>query len=82
MDGSYGLPCSIPSCGKPINYALTYPHPMAFTVDHALPVRSHPELALSPGNFRPAHWRCNMGKSGYLDNPDDHLDTGEPSEDW
>ena len=55
---------------------------MAFTVDHALPVRSHPELALSPGNFRPAHWRCNMGKSGYLDNPDDHLDTGEPSEDW
>jgi hypothetical protein len=39
-------------------------------------------VALSPGNFRPAHWRCNMGKSGYLDNPDDHLDTGEPSEDW
>jgi hypothetical protein len=23
-----------------------------------------------------------MGKSGYLDNPDDHLDTGEPSVDW
>jgi hypothetical protein len=56
-DGSYGAPCSI--CRRPINYALTHPHPAAFSVDHIRPVRSHPELALSLGNFQPAHWRCN-----------------------
>ena len=43
--------------------------------------RRRPELALSPGNFRPADLRCNMSKGGYLDNDDD-LDLGIPSEDW
>ena len=56
-DDSYGAPCSI--CRRPINNALTHPHPAAFSVDHIRPVRSHPELALSLGNFQPAHWRCN-----------------------
>jgi len=78
-DGSYGPPCSI--CHRPINYALPHPHPLAFTVDYDQPVRRRPELALSPGNFRPADLRCNMSKGGYLDNDDD-LDLGIPSEDW
>jgi hypothetical protein len=33
------------------------------------------------GNFRAAHWRCNMSKGGYLDN-EGNLDLGIPSEDW
>jgi 5-methylcytosine-specific restriction endonuclease McrA len=78
-DGSYGLACSI--CHRPINYTLRHPHPLAFTIDHNQPVRSRPDLALSPGNFRPAHWRCNMSKGGYLDNDAD-LSLGIPSEDW
>ncbi len=56
-------------------------HRKNFTVDHDLSVRSRPDLVLSPGNFRPAHWRCNMSKGGYLDNEAD-LDLGEPSKDW
>jgi hypothetical protein len=44
-------------------------------------VRSHPGLALSPGNFKASHWRCNMRKGGQLDNDDD-LDIGIPSEQW
>ena len=50
-DGTYGLPCSI--CHRPINYALTHPHPMAFTVNHDLSVRSRPDL-------------CRRGTSGPL----------------
>ena len=33
--------------------------PRAFELDHCLPVSSHPELALEPSNFKPAHAVCN-----------------------
>lgn len=79
QDGTYGAPCS--RCHRPINCALQYPHPLAFSLDHAEPVRSRPDLALAPANFQPAHWSCNMRKGGYLDNDAD-LDVGVPSEDW
>lgn len=80
-DGSYGLPCAVPGCGRPINYNLRYPHPQAFQLDHDLPVSTHPQLALVPSNFRPSHAICNQRRAGELDDDAD-LDLGVPSEEW
>jgi hypothetical protein len=77
-DGTYGLPCW--RCHGRIDYRLRWPHPHSFSLDHQLPVRSHPELALVPSNFRPAHLKCNQ--SEYRDDDLSDLDLGEPSEIW
>lgn len=78
-DGTYGLGCW--QCPRPMDYRLQYPHPYSFSLDHDLSIRSHPELALSWANFRPAHLRCNQQRGGQLDSDAD-LDIGEPSEVW
>lgn len=71
-------------CDQPIDYSLKHGDPWAFELDHALPVETHPELALDPSNFKPSHSRCNKrralaeGPSG-----DDGVpDTGIASEIW
>lgn len=58
-----GEPCCF--CGMPINLAIPYPDPMAFTVDHATPTShggSDHYAAL-----RPAHFRCNRQRSNLPD---------------
>lgn len=67
-------------CHRAINYQLVYPHPLAFSVDHDLPVRSRPDLALSPANFRRA--LALQHEQGRPPRQYDDLDVGIPSEDW
>ena len=54
-----GKPCWI--CGKPIDYALKWPDPKCFVVDHVVPIdKGGPDVL---ENCRPAHHRCNRIKS-------------------
>lgn len=48
-------------CGEPIDLALMYPHPLAFTVDHTVPT-SHGGTDDLDG-LRPAHNQCNRARS-------------------
>jgi 5-methylcytosine-specific restriction endonuclease McrA len=52
-------PCGI--CRERINYDLVKPHPMAVTVQHVKSRARFPELTWDPGNWVPAHYRCNVG---------------------
>lgn len=54
-----GAPCAL--CGRPIDLALRYPDPGAFTVDHILPT-SHGGSD-DYEQLRPAHFRCNRARS-------------------
>ncbi len=58
-----GLPCWW--CGKEIAYWITGPeagkHPLAFTLDHAVPLSRGGSL-LDPANARSAHRRCNSAR--------------------
>ncbi|MDI9885918.1 HNH endonuclease [Streptomyces sp. HNM0645] len=61
-------PCWI--CGTDIDYSLTGPeaskHPLAFTLDHLLPVSKRPDLLLDPANARSAHRRCNSRRGNRM----------------
>ncbi|MEU4133644.1 HNH endonuclease [Streptomyces wuyuanensis] len=61
-------PCWI--CGGDIAYGITGPeaskHPLAFTLDHLLPVSKRPDLLLDPANARSAHRRCNSQRGNRL----------------
>lgn len=43
-------------------YVCTYCGQDADTVDHVLPIKDHPDLAMSPDNLRSACKRCNSMK--------------------
>jgi 5-methylcytosine-specific restriction endonuclease McrA len=75
-DGTKGEMCWL--CGEPISYDLRFPHARSWSLDHAIPVRDEPSLALNPGNFRSAHLDCNNHRQ--TDAPP--IDIGEPSEIW
>lgn len=64
-------------CGHPIDLSLHWNHAMGATVDHVIPRRIAPHLALDPTNVRPAHRRCNARKNDKL-NPE----TMPHSEPW
>lgn len=51
-------PCCI--CDGPIDYTLRAPHPQACSVQHLKARSLHPELTWEPGNWAPAHLRCNQ----------------------
>ena len=68
-------PCWL--CDEDISYHLRS-GPMAFELDHAIPVSVEPRLALDPNNYRPAHAVCNRKRQAGAAVPI----TGEPSEDW
>lgn len=53
-------PCAL--CLKPIDYALKYPNPWCYVVDHILPVIKFPELEHDITNKQPAHNTCNREK--------------------
>jgi 5-methylcytosine-specific restriction endonuclease McrA len=62
-----GLPCWL--CGHAIAYSITGPlagrHPLAFTLDHLLPLSRGGDL-LDPANARSAHRRCNSARGNRL----------------
>nr|WP_325300332.1 HNH endonuclease signature motif containing protein [uncultured Dysosmobacter sp.] len=49
-------------CGQPVDPSLKYPHPLARTVDHIIPIArgGHPS---DLSNLQLAHWICNRQKS-------------------
>lgn len=52
-------------CGKPVDFALRYPHPLSPCIDHIVPVArgGHPS---DIDNLQLAHWTCNRQKSDRL----------------
>jgi len=54
-------PCAL--CGQDdIDWTGPRNAPRSFELDHILPRKTHPHLALDPGNAQPAHSRCNRAK--------------------
>ncbi|MFE3443166.1 HNH endonuclease [Nocardia sp. NPDC059180] len=53
------LPWICHVCEEPIAPHLSGRHPRGWTLDHVLPVRTHPHLAYDKSNLKPAHSRCN-----------------------
>ena len=59
-------PCAL--CGQPIDYALHHLDPMAFVVDHIIPVNRGGTDTLD--NKQAAHRSCNRAKSDRLPEDD------------
>lgn len=76
IEGRQGAPCWL--CGSDIDYRLAYPHPMSWSLDHAVTVKERPDLMMDTGNFRSSHHDCNQQRG--TDDP--KLDIGVPSEVW
>lgn len=55
--------CAI--CGQPVDMSLRYPHPLAKSVDHIIPINrgGHPS---DLSNLQLAHWTCNRAKADKL----------------
>lgn len=53
-------PCWL--CGQPIDYALTWPDPNSFSLDHIKARKTHPHLEHEPTNHAAAHLRCNSSR--------------------
>jgi len=73
--GPQGRPCW---CGQPIDYSLPADDPMAFTVEHVVPLSTDRDDHMNPTTKIPAHRRCNLGRG---DGPMP-LDIGQPSRKW
>lgn len=58
-------------CGKPVDKSLKFPHPMAPTIDHIVPIDlgGHPS---DISNLQLAHNACNRAKSNKI-KKDDNL---------
>lgn len=52
-------------CGKPVDFAFKYPHPLSPTIDHIIPIArgGHPS---DISNLQLAHFTCNRQKSDKL----------------
>lgn len=52
-------------CGKPVDPAYKYPHPLSRCIDHIIPISKggHPS---DLENLQLAHWTCNRQKSDKL----------------
>ncbi len=52
-------------CGRPVDFRLKYPNPMAPSIDHIIPIDrgGHPS---DIENLQLAHWTCNRQKSDKL----------------
>lgn len=49
-------------CGEYIEVDLPDTHRMSWTIDHVLPLKLYPHLALEIDNMREAHRSCNSRK--------------------
>ena len=61
-------------CGKPVDFAFKFPHPLSPTIDHIIPVAKggHPS---DLSNLQLAHFTCNRQKS-YKIKPGQDFSTG------
>lgn len=75
-DGTTGAPCWL--CNQPIDFKLTYPHPMSWSLDHKLTVKERPDLVMDVENWAHSHYDCNIRRG--TDDP--ALDLGVASEEW
>ncbi len=52
-------------CGKPVDFSLKYPNPLAPSIDHIVPINrgGHPS---DISNLQLAHWTCNRQKADKL----------------
>lgn len=52
-------------CGKPVDFSLKYPNPLAACIDHIIPIAKggHPS---DINNLQLEHWTCNRQKSDKL----------------
>ena len=71
-----GAPCWL--CREDIDYELPSGHPDSWSLDHAHPRKTHPELIDDPENFRASHLECNRRRRET--EPDAGL--GIPSRQW
>lgn len=55
----HGLPCAL--CDQPINYALHYPHPLSWSLDHIRSMMAGGAV-FDPANTQPSHLRCNQSR--------------------
>lgn len=62
--------CAI--CGKPIDYSLKKPDPMAFEVDHIIPISRGGKL-YDMDNLQATHRICNERKGNQLDDERDAM---------
>lgn len=51
-------------CGEPIDYAAGHLEPLAFEIDHLVPLDAHGPDAIE--NIVPSHRKCNRDKSNKL----------------
>ena len=65
-----GSPCAL--CGLPVDVSLPGTHPLGPTVEHTLPVRSHPHLALDVNLWALAHKRCQDRQGARVSNRTRH----------
>ena len=84
-DMAANAPCWI--CGGAIDYAAPAHDPRSWEPDHVETVHDRPDLALEPGNIRPAHAYCNNVRATEdrkrTAARNRHIaDLGEPSEDF
>jgi 5-methylcytosine-specific restriction endonuclease McrA len=81
-----GTPCSL--CGRPVDTTLSGNHPQGPTVEHTVPVRTHPHLALEQHLWRLAHRRCQDRQGALVTNarrrglPDPAAPPRAPERDW
>jgi CRISPR/Cas system Type II protein with McrA/HNH and RuvC-like nuclease domain len=65
-------------CKQPIDWDADHRSGNAYELDHVLPVSTHPDVALDPGNALPSHRSCNRNRG----NRAPGLGLGIPSRDW
>jgi 5-methylcytosine-specific restriction endonuclease McrA len=53
------LPWVCHLCDQPIRRDVDHRHPLSYALDHVVPVKLQPELALAPSNVAPSHRQCN-----------------------
>ena len=78
-----GSPCFM--CGRPVDTRLSGNAPDGPSVEHTLPVRDHPHLALEVDLWRLCHRRCNDRQGAEVTNAarrGERPQAGTPSRDW
>lgn len=80
MNGGKGAPCWL--CGQDVVYALRFPHPGSFSVDHSVPAEERPDLFFDTTLWRASHFSCNSARGGMEDDIFGPGALGQPSEVW
>jgi 5-methylcytosine-specific restriction endonuclease McrA len=80
MRGGQGAPCHL--CGQDIMYALRFPHPGSFSVDHVISAEERPDLFFDMNNWAASHFTCNSARGGMDEDVFGPGALGQASEVW